>query len=81
MKPIPVIRYAILCTTCLTLAGPVLAQTDQAPDASLEEGVLEEVVVTGSRLRRDSYNVSTPLVQMEQELSLIHISEPTRPSP
>ena len=69
MKRFPATRYAFFCTTCLTLAGAAMAQTEQAPDASYEEeGVLEEVIVTGSRLRRDSYNVSTPLVQMEQEV-------------
>ena len=45
--------------------GPVLAQSDDATGTTQEsEGVLEEVVVTGSRIRRDSFNVSTPLVQV-----------------
>jgi outer membrane receptor protein involved in Fe transport len=42
-----------------------MAQTDQAPVDADEEMELEEVVVTGSRLRRDSFNVSTPLVTMD----------------
>jgi outer membrane receptor protein involved in Fe transport len=52
----------------MALAGPAWAQTtDQAAGDTEEEMVLEEVIVTGSRLRRDSYTVSTPLVMMESQ--------------
>ena len=41
---------------------------DEPGDAAEEaEAVLEEVLVTGSRLRRDSFNVSTPLVSIDNE--------------
>jgi outer membrane receptor protein involved in Fe transport len=60
--------YAISTALSLAFIGPALAQTDQASDVTQEaEGALEEVVVTGSRIRRDSFNVSTPLVQMDTD--------------
>jgi len=58
---------AISIALSLTFMGPVLAQSPAATVEANEELVLEEVVVTGSRLRRDSYTVSTPLVMMEAE--------------
>jgi hypothetical protein len=59
------ISYAISIALSMLFIGPVLAQTDQATDAAFEEeGALEEIIVTGSRIRRDSFNVSTPLVNM-----------------
>ena len=62
------ISYAISIALSLAFIGPVLAQTDQATDAAFEEeGALEEVIVTGSRIRRDSFNVSTPLINMEND--------------
>ena len=45
----------------------VLAQTEQSAVDSEEELVLEEVIVTGSRLKRDSFNVSTPLISMDND--------------
>ncbi len=45
-----------------------VAGAQDSTDAGLEEdGVLEEITITGSRLRRDSFNVSTPLVQVNNE--------------
>ncbi|MCW8926992.1 MAG: TonB-dependent receptor plug domain-containing protein, partial [Xanthomonadales bacterium] len=68
MRIIPLCRHTIFYSICIALAGPVWAQTtDQAGVEADEETVLEEVVVTGSRLRRDSFNVSTPLVMMENQ--------------
>ena len=62
------ISFAISVALCMVFTGPVLAQTDQASDAEMEqEGLLEEVIVTGSRLRRNSFNVSTPLVTLDSE--------------
>ena len=58
---------AISIALSLTFMGPVLAQSPADAVEANEEGVLEEVVVTGSRLRRDSYTVSTPLVMMESQ--------------
>jgi len=63
------ISFAISIALSLAFIGPVLAQTGDTTDATLEaEEVLEEVIVTGSRLRRDSYTVSTPLVVMETDV-------------
>jgi len=56
---------AISMVLCVGSIGPVLAQAEQAVDE--DEMVLEEVIVTGSRLRRNSFNVSTPLVTMEND--------------
>ena len=54
-------RHALFYTICIALAGPVFAQEGVPETAIIDEaGELEEVIVTGSRLRRDSYNVSTP---------------------
>jgi iron complex outermembrane receptor protein len=62
------LSFAISVALSLAFIGPVLAQTADAPDTSLlADGVLEEVIVTGSRIRRDSFNVSTPLVNMEND--------------
>jgi len=50
----------------LFVASGVSAQ--EAADADGAEGaeaVIEEILVTGSRIRRDSYNVSTPLVTLD----------------
>jgi len=56
--------YAISIVICFAIAGPVLAQAieDTNDNALEEESMLEEVIVTGSRLRRDSFDISTPLV-------------------
>jgi len=46
------------------------ASAQEAADADGAEGAeeaIEEVLVTGSRIRRDSFNVSTPLVVVETE--------------
>ena len=56
----------ISAAASLALSGPVLAQTE-AEDGSVAEETIEEILVTGSRLRRTSFNVSTPLVVMDVE--------------
>jgi len=69
MKPRFAVRNALSIAIALALAGPVLAQTDAeaTDDEFSEEAMLEEVIVTGSRLRRDSFDVSTPLVLMDNQ--------------
>ncbi|NIP17205.1 MAG: TonB-dependent receptor [Xanthomonadales bacterium] len=52
---------------CFAMAGPVMAQTDQAVDAEEAESIVEEILVTGSRLRRDSFNIPTPLVTLDNQ--------------
>ena len=66
MKPFLVTKLVIAAGTSLALAGPVLAQTEAEDDADAASEVAE-IVVTGSRLRRDSFNVSTPLAIMDAE--------------
>ena len=66
------IRTGLLATSVLagvaTLASPVLAQ-EAAVAASAQDPVteVEEVVVTGSRIRRDPTNSPTPLIQVDRE--------------
>jgi len=50
----------------LFIASGAGAQEQADTDPAVEE--VEEVVVTGSRLRRDSFNVSTPLVSVSREI-------------
>ena len=66
MKPIPISLLAVATATSFMLSGAVMAQQD-ANDVSAEDTEVEEIIVTGSRLRRDSFNVSTPLVVMDVE--------------
>ncbi len=51
----------------IALAGPALAQT--APEVQDDEAVaeIEDVIVTGSRIRRDPTNAPTPLIQVSRE--------------
>ena len=64
MKPIPISRFAIAAAVSMAMAGPLWAQT--VDDADDNEAI-EEIFVTGSRLARDSFNVSTPLVSVSSE--------------
>ena len=66
MKPFLVTKLVIAAGTSLALAGPVLAQTEAEDDADAASEI-EEILVTGSRLRSDSFNVSTPLVVLDAE--------------
>jgi hypothetical protein len=56
MKTTFITSLAIAWAAALAISGPVAAQTE-AEDAADEAGEVEEIVVTGSRLRRDSFNV------------------------
>jgi outer membrane receptor protein involved in Fe transport len=49
----------------VTGATPVTEQGE--PRLNDEGDAIEEIIVTGSRLRRDSFNVSTPLVLLDTE--------------
>ena len=61
------IRPVIVGFASLSLAVPVLAQTDVEEAAAAEDEAIEEILVTGSRIARDSFNVSTPLNVMDTE--------------
>lgn len=59
---------AMLAALCLTLSLPAFGQEDEAEDAAAEDAAeeelsrpVEEVIVTGSRLRRDTYTSVAPL--------------------
>ena len=69
MKPIIVARLAFTAAISLAMTGQVFAQDDAAPDTAVanDDEVIEQIVVTGSRLKRDSFNVSTPLVSIDNE--------------
>jgi len=66
MKPRIIIGHAFAAALTLAISGPGLAQTE-ADNAEAEgaEEVIEELLVTGSRIRRDSFNVSTPLISID----------------
>ena len=57
----------------MAAAAPALAQESQLPGVNVqgqqgqEATEIEEVVVTGSRIRRDPTNSPTPLIQVERE--------------
>ena len=55
-------------TTALAIGAPAFAQT-QAPTAPAAEETtqVDEIVVTGSHIRRDATNAPTPLIQVSQD--------------
>ena len=66
MKSILITSFTIIAAGSLSVPGYVLAQTE-AEDDSAAKAEIEEIFVTGSRLKRDSFNVSTPLVSLDNE--------------
>jgi iron complex outermembrane receptor protein len=67
MKLVSMIRPVAVGFASLLLAVPVLAQTEAVEASAAEEDTIENIIVTGSRLRRDSFNVSTPLALLDVE--------------
>jgi outer membrane receptor protein involved in Fe transport len=75
-------RKYLFCTTILAgmvaVSAPAFAQDAADPIATAAPGapspqdatVVEEIVVTGSRIRRDPVNSPTPLIQVEREALL-----------
>ncbi len=65
------IRAGLLATSVLAgvaaLTSPALAQESATPAIQDEASTLGEVVVTGSRIRRDPTNSPTPLIQVDRE--------------
>ena len=53
----------------LSVAFSAVAQDNAAPDTAVanDDEVIEQIIVTGSRLKRDSFNVSTPMVVVDNE--------------
>ena len=80
---------AMLAALCLTLSLPAFGQEDEAEDAAAEDaaeeelselsGPVEEVIVTGSRIRRSTYTSITPLqiihADVKREAGLIDAGE------
>ena len=66
MKTTFIAPLAIAWAAALAMSGPVLAQ-DETDDAAEASDRIDEVIVTGSRIPRDSFNVSTPLVSVGTE--------------
>ena len=60
-------KAIIILLSILVGVGASAQGSSGADTASTEAGEVEEIVVTGSRLKRDSFNVSTPLVQVDQD--------------
>ncbi len=56
---------SFFCGLAIAGAGTSTAWAQQTGDDNREADDLEEIVVTGSRLRRDSFNVPMPLVQVD----------------
>jgi outer membrane receptor protein involved in Fe transport len=61
--------FGTVALWALLLGFGTVAYAQEATDDAGEEaeGVLEEIIVTGSRLRRDSFTVPTPLVILDNE--------------
>ena len=57
---------SLAAAAAMAISGPVVAQEAESDSAARAE--VEEIVVTGSRLKRDSFNVSTPLVSVDSEM-------------
>jgi iron complex outermembrane receptor protein len=53
----------------LSVAFSAVAQDNAAPDTAVanDDEVIEQIIVTGSRLKRDSFSISTPLVSVDNE--------------
>ena len=72
-------KHAVSVAVTLAFAGPVLAadaddavavkatQNAKVTEKKAEDKDVEKIVVTGSRLRRDSFSVATPLVTMDRD--------------
>jgi outer membrane receptor protein involved in Fe transport len=70
MKSGCTIRSLLSAAVSLALMVPALAFAQTEAESEAEEAganEVEEIIVTGSRLRRDSFNVSTPLVSMDAQ--------------
>ena len=52
----------------IAAAAPALAQETQVPGVNVEgQSQVEEIIVTGSRIRRDPSSAPTPLIQVQRE--------------
>ena len=65
-KLISIAIQTALISTSLLLTPQLLAQ-QSSTDAAKKEDETEKIQVTGSRLRRDSFTMSTPMVTLDKE--------------
>lgn len=63
--PVNLLRASVVIAT-MQLAGGQLALAQSSP-AKAEQGVIEEVFITGSRIVRKDYSSSSPVATIEQE--------------
>ena len=49
------------------LPGVALAQDDAAADEEFEEAGVEEIIVTGSRIRRRDFNAPSPITSIDSD--------------
>jgi len=67
------LAYAISCAVAVSSLGIsqfAIAQDQDAPE-EFDEGVVEEVIVTGSRIKRDSFSSSTPIDMVLTEAATV----------
>lgn len=75
--------FAVILASLFLLAGPAVAQDDDADSADeiteTDDDSIEEVVVTGSRLKRDTYTSVAPLQiisgQVSREVGLMDVGD------
>lgn len=60
---------AFTVATGLAFSGPLLAQDEDAEDSADDEAVKEEIVVTGSRLKRTTFTSISPLQIISSQVS------------
>ena len=57
-----------LLTLCIALASQCNAQAfDASSDADLADDVIDEIIVTGSRIKRRDFNTPSPLITISEE--------------
>ena len=61
------IRWTALASTLFLMSAPTWAQSSGTGDEEASEGVLEEIVITGSRIRQNPLDVRTPVQFYNEE--------------
>ncbi len=62
-----IVSYRTIGACLLAISVAFSANAQDATESGDGADELDEIVITGSRLKRDSFNVSTPLVQVDSE--------------
>ena len=58
---------AVAAFAVLFIQGVALAQDDAAADEEFEEDGVEEIIVTGSRIRRRDFNAPSPITSIDSD--------------